>query len=128
MPPPLSQHDSDRDGLINTHELKSLISDGYCRDIPAYIAEQILRKSDVDNNGHLDFDEFYAMSLHHKLMIRNLLTRYCRYVVPPPKPLEGDEPDGAYEKQMSVCPPPLTMVIFSIIEIIMFLVDVIYFQ
>lgn len=68
------------------------------------------------------------MSLHHKLMIRNLLTRYCRYVVPPPKPLEGDEPDGAYEKQMSVCPPPLTMVIFSIIEIIMFLVDVIYFQ
>ncbi|EDW30651.1 GL26733 [Drosophila persimilis] len=122
------KHDSDRDGLISTHELKELISDGYCRDIPAYIAEQILRRSDVDNNGHLDFEEFYTMSLHHKWMVRNILARYCRYVVPPPKPLEGDEPDGAYEKQMSICPPPLTMVIFSIIEIIMFLVDVIHFQ
>ncbi|SPP77886.1 protein rhomboid [Drosophila guanche] len=122
------KHDSDRDGLISTHELKELISDGYCRDIPAYIAEQILRRSDSDNDGHLDFEEFYTMSLHHKWMVRNLLARYCRMVVPPPKPLEGDEPDGAYEKQMSICPPPLTMVIFSIIEIIMFLVDIIHFQ
>ncbi|XP_034664436.1 protein rhomboid [Drosophila subobscura] len=122
------KHDSDRDGLISTHELKGLISDGYCRDIPAYIAEQILRRSDTDNDGHLDFEEFYTMSLHHKWMVRNLLARYCRMVVPPPKPLEGDEPDGAYEKQMSICPPPLTMVIFSIIEIIMFLVDIIHFQ
>ncbi|KAH8304208.1 rhomboid-related protein 2 [Drosophila kikkawai] len=122
------KHDSDRDGLINTHELKELISDGYCRDIPAYISAQILKRSDQDNDGHLDFEEFYSMSLHHKWMARNLLARYCRYVVPPPKPLEGDEPDGAYEKQMSICPPPLTMVIFSIIEIIMFLVDVIHFQ
>ncbi|EDX17655.1 GD17034 [Drosophila simulans] len=61
-------------------------------------------------------------------ILSHMLTRYCRYVVPPPKPLEGDEPDGAYEKQMSICPPPLTMVLFSIIEIIMFLVDVIHFQ
>ncbi|XP_022220038.1 protein rhomboid [Drosophila obscura] len=122
------KHDSDRDGLIGTHELKELISDGYCRDIPAYIAEQILRRSDVDNDGHLDFEEFYTMSLRHKWMVRNILARYCRFVVPPPKPLEGDEPDGAYEKQMSICPPPLTMVIFSIIEIIMFLVDIIHFQ
>jgi len=83
---------------------------------------------DQDNDGHLDFEEFYAMSLRHKWMVRNMLTRYCRFVVPPPKPLEGDEPDGAYEKQMSICPPPLTMVLFSIIEIIMFLVDVIHFQ
>ncbi|EDX16132.1 GD18262 [Drosophila simulans] len=59
----LTQHDSDRDGLINTHELKELISDGYCRDIPAYIADQILKRSDQDNDGHLDFEEFYAMSL-----------------------------------------------------------------
>ncbi|XP_017869332.1 PREDICTED: protein rhomboid [Drosophila arizonae] len=122
------KHDSDRDGLIDVHELKGLISCGRCHDIPPHITEQILRRSDTDNNGHLDFEEFYAMSLHHKWMIRNMLTRYCRYVVPPPRPLEGDELDGAYEKQMSICPPPLTMVIFSIIEIIMFLVDVIYFQ
>lgn len=36
--------------------------------------------------------------------------------------------DGAYEKQMSICPPPLTMVVFSLVEIVMFLIDVIHFQ
>lgn len=36
--------------------------------------------------------------------------------------------DGAYERSMKFCPPPLTMIIFSIIEIVMFLVDIIYFQ
>lgn len=29
---------------------------------------------------------------------------------------------------MTFCPPPLTMIIFSIVEIIMFLADIIYFQ
>lgn len=37
-------------------------------------------------------------------------------------------PDGAYERSMSLCPPPLTMIIFSILEIIAFLIDIIYFQ
>ncbi|XP_030382119.1 protein rhomboid [Scaptodrosophila lebanonensis] len=122
-----NHHDADRDGRINTHELKQLISNGYCQDIPAYIADQILKRADDDNSGALDFEEFYQMSLRQQLMFRNLLALYCRAVVPPPTP-RGDEPDGAYERQMSVCPPPLTMVIFSIIEIIMFLVDVIHFQ
>lgn len=36
--------------------------------------------------------------------------------------------DGAYERSMTVCPPPLTMITFSIIEIIMFLIDIIYFR
>lgn len=55
------------------------------------MAQQILKMSDTDNNGHLDFEEFYRMSQKHQWMIRNLLTRYCRLVVPPPKPLEGDQ-------------------------------------
>lgn len=36
--------------------------------------------------------------------------------------------DGAYERSMTVCPPPLTMITFSILEIIMFLVDIIHFR
>ncbi|XP_058975088.1 protein rhomboid [Musca domestica] len=122
------RHDADADGKISIHELKGLIEAGLCRDIPPNVAQQILKMSDNDNNGYLDFEEFYAMSKRHKWMIRNLLASYCRMVVPPPKPLEGDQLDGAYEKQMSICPPPLTMVIFSLVEIIMFLVDVIHFQ
>ncbi|XP_067637635.1 rhomboid-related protein 2 [Eurosta solidaginis] len=121
-------HDSDGDGYIGIHELKDLINAGLCSDIPEYIATQILQKNDDDNDGRLDFEEFYRMSQTHKWMIRNILTKYCRLVVPPPKAIEGDQLDGVYEKQMSVCPPPLTMVMFSIIEIVFFLVDVIHFQ
>lgn len=36
--------------------------------------------------------------------------------------------DGEYEHSMSICPPPLTMIIFSIVEIIMFFVDIIYLR
>lgn len=36
--------------------------------------------------------------------------------------------DGAYENQMKFFPPPLTMVIFSIIEVVFFVVDIIYFK
>lgn len=32
--------------------------------------------------------------------------------------------DGAYESQMRFFPPPLTMVIFSIIEVVFFVVDI----
>lgn len=34
--------------------------------------------------------------------------------------------DGAYESQMRFFPPPLTMVIFSIIEVIFFVVDILH--
>lgn len=121
-------YDTDNDGLVSIHELKGLIEAGVCRDIPYHIAKQILTLSDTDFNGQLNFEEFYHMSQRHKWLVRNILARYCRLIVPPPKSLEGDQLDGAYEKQMSICPPPLTMVVFSLIEIVMFLIDVIHFQ
>uniref|UniRef100_A0A1B0FFD2 Rhomboid-like protein n=1 Tax=Glossina morsitans morsitans TaxID=37546 RepID=A0A1B0FFD2_GLOMM len=123
-----AHYDADSDGLVNIHELKDLIEAGVCRDIPYHIAEQILSLSDTDFNGQLNFEEFYRMSQRHKWLVRNILARYCRLIVPPPKSLEGDQLDGAYEKQMSICPPPLTMVVFSLVEIVMFLIDVIHFQ
>lgn len=42
--------------------------------------------------------------------------------------LSNSFPDGAYERSMRVCPPPLTMIIFSMVEVMMFLVDIIYFR
>lgn len=36
--------------------------------------------------------------------------------------------DGAYEHSMSICPPPLAMFIFSIVEIGMFLLDIVYLR
>lgn len=122
------KYDSDGDGLISTPELKALIASAGCRDMPAHMAEQIMQRSDEDHDGCLDFEEFYAMSLRNRWIMRRLVARYCRYVVPSPKRQPVDEVDGEYERQMSLCPPPLTMIIFSIIEIIAFLVDVIHFQ
>ncbi|XP_073831660.1 rhomboid-related protein 2-like [Musca autumnalis] len=122
------RHDADADGKISIHELKALIAADLCGDIPHNVTQQILKMSDNDNNGYLDFEEFYAMSKRHKWTIHNLLASYCRMFVPPPKALENDQVDGLYEEQMSICPPPLTMVIISLVEIIMFLIDVIHFQ
>ncbi|KAL5277083.1 RHBDL2 family protein [Megaselia abdita] len=104
-----------------------MISQGMCRDIPNNLASQIMQMSDRDNNGQLNFEEFFQLSQRHPWIITNLLRNYCRIVVPSPH-REEDQIDGAYERQMNFCPPPLTMVIFSLIEIIVFLVDVIYFQ
>lgn len=36
--------------------------------------------------------------------------------------------DGQYENSMTFCPPPLTMIVFSIIEIITFIIDIIHFR
>lgn len=34
--------------------------------------------------------------------------------------------DGAYEKEMTFCPPPMTMIIISIIEVLFFAIDIHY--
>lgn len=85
------QYDADRDGVISTVELKGLIGAGLCRDIPYHIAAQILQKSDSDNDGDLDFEEFFQMSQRNKWMIKNVLMGYCRMIIPAPHRIEGDQ-------------------------------------
>ncbi|XP_055305012.1 rhomboid-related protein 2-like [Sitodiplosis mosellana] len=119
--------DTNNDGRLNIRELKQHIKNLQCR-LPEYLAEHIFRMSDEDSDGALNFEEFYQLSLRQKWLFSHLVFRYCKMIVPSPNRPEADETDGAYERSMTVCPPPLTMITFSIVEIIMFLVDIIYFS
>lgn len=119
------KYDRNRNNYLDLKEIKRLIKDHACEDIPKGAVKEILRTADTNNDGKLSFDEFYIMCTEREWLVRSYAVKYCKLVVPSPH--RGvDETDGAYENSMTFCPPPLTMVIFSIIEIIFFLIDVIY--
>lgn len=85
------QLDQDRDGFLNIHELKLMIRNHQCDNIPENLAHHILRMHDEDSNGKLDFDEFYRMSLQQEWLISRLMKRYCKLIVPSPHRPEEDE-------------------------------------
>ncbi|CAO1422679.1 unnamed protein product [Diamesa hyperborea] len=120
------KYDTNRDGFLAKRELKQLIHDhpAQCTDIPKGIAKAMLNIHDTNNDGQLDFEEFFQLSQQHQWVVRDFAVRYCKYLVPSRDGAHADETDGAYESQMTFFPPPLTMVIFSIIEVIFFAVDI----
>lgn len=85
------QLDTDRDGHLSIHEIKTFIRNRQCRNLPENLANQIVQMNDNDANGLLDFEEFYRMSIKQEWLINRLLTKYCKLVVPPPRRLEEDE-------------------------------------
>uniref|UniRef100_A0A336KA11 CSON008469 protein n=1 Tax=Culicoides sonorensis TaxID=179676 RepID=A0A336KA11_CULSO len=120
------QYDRNNSGTLSVSEMKRLINDHACQNLPSGAAKKILNLGDTDNDGKLSFEEFYKMCTERDHLMRDYAARYCKLVVPRRDMRHGiDEADGAYENSMTFCPPPLTMVIFSIIEIVFFLVDII---
>lgn len=120
------QYDRNNDGTLSVREMKRLIKDHACQSLPSNAARKIMKLGDTDNDGRLDFEEFYVMCTEKDWLMKDYAVKYCKMVVPRRDHRMGeDQPDGAYESSMTFCPPPLTMVIFSIIEIIFFLVDII---
>lgn len=122
------KYDTDNNRKLNIHELKEMIRHGRCAELPRGMTRQILNMSDHDSDGYLSFEEFYKMSQAHQWLFRDFLVSYCRRIIPSPHRVEGDQLDGLYEREMSFCPPPLTMIMFSILEIIAFIIDVMYFS
>lgn len=84
------QLDTDRDGRLNIRELKAHIRNFQCRNLPDYLANHILRMSDDDSDGVLDFEEFYKLSLRQEWLFSRLIFNYCKMLVPAPN-RERDE-------------------------------------
>ncbi|XP_029733981.1 rhomboid-related protein 2 isoform X2 [Aedes albopictus] len=119
------KYDRNRTGLLSIQELKRMINNRRCPDLPKGFVKNLLKTADTNNDGHLDFEEFYQMSREHHYLFRDMCVRYCKLVIPSRNPATVDETDGEYERSMSLWPPPLTMIVFSIVEIIFFVIDII---
>ncbi|XP_035723843.1 rhomboid-related protein 2-like isoform X1 [Vespa mandarinia] len=129
------KYDLDEDGKISYQELKAMIrASAYSNDIPANVVRIIMRKADLDDSGYLEYPEFIAM-IHRKDMqgvFGHLVQRYVHSMVPQ-RPIavqystqtSSDIPDGQYEEEYSCRPPAVAMIIISILEIILFLYDVV---
>ncbi|XP_055612378.1 rhomboid-related protein 2-like [Uranotaenia lowii] len=118
-----NRYDRDGNGRISITELKTLVRSGECSDLPEGFVKRLMKTSDTNNDGQLDFEEFSRMAQKHQYLFKNLCVRYCRLVVPGRSRIE---PDSEYEQSMSLWPPPLTMLVFSVVQVISFVVDIIY--
>lgn len=83
--------DTNHDGVLNIRELKNHIRNYQCRNLPDYLAKHILKMSDEDSDGVLDFEEFYQLSLRQEWLFSRLVFKYCRMIVPLPHRPEGDQ-------------------------------------
>ncbi|XP_076281091.1 rhomboid-4 isoform X2 [Lasioglossum baleicum] len=121
------KYDLDGDGKISYQELKAMIHRStYSNDIPTRVVHVIMRNADLDDSGYLEYPEFIAM-IHRKDMqgvFGHLVQRYVQSMVPQ-RPTQSDYPDGQYEEEYTCKPPALAMIIISILEITLFLYDVI---
>uniref|UniRef100_A0A182NNA5 Rhomboid-like protein n=1 Tax=Anopheles dirus TaxID=7168 RepID=A0A182NNA5_9DIPT len=122
------KYDTNSDGYLNVREMKRIIQEKNCPDMPELCAKQLLKISDVNNDGRLDFEEFYKLSIEHPYFLWKMCLQYCKVVVPNRNGVAADVIDGEYEQSMKLWPPPLMMIIFSILEIIFFVVDIVKTQ
>ncbi|CAL1683163.1 unnamed protein product [Lasius platythorax] len=130
------KYDLDGDGKISLQELKAMVCGvEFCNDVPPEVIRTIMRKADLDDSGYLEYPEFIAM-IHRKDMqgiFGSIVQRYVHSMIPqrPTRAMRqtsvgsSDYPDGLYEEEYSCRPPAIAMIIISIIEIILFLYDVI---
>ncbi|XP_015114485.1 rhomboid-related protein 2 isoform X2 [Diachasma alloeum] len=129
------KYDLDGDGKISYNELKAMVRGSSCTDdIPPRVVRLIMHKADLDESGYLEYPEFIAM-IHRKDMqgvFGHFINRYVHTMVPCRPTLStqlsarisADFPDGQYEEEYSCRPPPVAMIIISIIEIILYVYDI----
>ncbi|RZF32801.1 hypothetical protein LSTR_LSTR011447 [Laodelphax striatellus] len=130
------KYDTDGDGKLNLGELKaSITSSGFSHDIPDHVVAKLIKLSDKNRDGHIDFAEFIHLleTDEGRAHFNHLLSQYIHYTVPVRggagahrrgKVRRPDTPDGEYEDEYSCFPPPLCMVLVSVIEIAVFAYDV----
>lgn len=55
----------------------------------------MLNNHDTNNDGQLDFEEFFQLSQQHQWVVRDFAVRYCKYLVPSRDGAHADE-TGTY--------------------------------
>ncbi|EEB13444.1 conserved hypothetical protein [Pediculus humanus corporis] len=127
-----NKFDKNRDGKISFKELKKRIKE-YNSEIPASTIRSILKKADTDEDGVLDLNEFLALvksSREARGLFSNSLDKWVQTVCVVPKKgicaeYTGDVTDAEieYEEHYSCCPPPLFMIIITVLELFAYIYD-----
>lgn len=138
-----SMFDENKDGHIDIRELKRMIRD-MGTSIPTQTAQRILSVSDDDNDGFLNYSEFVKMMHNPQFseLFGKYLNTYLNALIPQRNKTRitqrsrdeldsraaDSEPDGKFEEEYSCWPPPITMILISVIEITLFIIDDVYFD
>jgi hypothetical protein len=107
-----------------------------CNDLPPSIVSKV-RSFRQENGDQLSFADFYKLINSHDWVFRDFIVGYCESVTMPrqgrkhrrnvPKTLSANSfhtlAGGAYERHMKFFPPRLAMVMFSVIEVIIFVIE-----
>ncbi|XP_011313673.1 rhomboid-related protein 2-like [Fopius arisanus] len=130
------KYDLDGDGKISYNELKEMLKESsYENDIPPSVVKMILQKADPDRSGYLVYPEFLAMIQRKDMQgfFGRLISGYV-YTLVPERPIPSDPysprtsvaaSEGRYEKEYNCRPPAIGMLIISIMEIVLFLYDIV---
>lgn len=78
------QYDEDHDGFLSVHEMVNLVKHrpAECTDLPKTVAKNLIKMHDENNDGKLNFDEFYKLSQEHS-WVRDICIKYCKLIIPP---------------------------------------------
>lgn len=79
------QLDKDCDGFLCVSELKKLIKEHpeQCKDLPKGVTDYLHQIHDENNDGKLDFEEFYKLTRKNHWVVADWCAKYCEYIIPP---------------------------------------------
>ncbi|KAJ1524359.1 hypothetical protein ONE63_010861 [Megalurothrips usitatus] len=129
-----NKYDEDSDGRISLAEMKKVLkSNAFENDIPQRCIKRLLKRSDENKDGYIDYSEFLKMIQEPEVrsMFGQGVQRYIKRTIVPRRPPPSvqramDTTDyGEYEDEYTCNPPAVCMIIVSLLEIIAFLYDVI---
>jgi Ca2+-binding EF-hand superfamily protein len=71
-------------------EMKNLVKNhpGQCSDLPKTFAKNLIKKHDENNDGKLNFEEFFKLSQEQN-WIRDICIKYCELIVPRREPVDN---------------------------------------
>ncbi|KAK0075882.1 hypothetical protein PV326_011216, partial [Microctonus aethiopoides] len=108
------------------NELNAMIRDSsFNDDIPPRVVRIIMHKADLNESGYLEYPKFIAMTFFNTLYINTMVPQRPTLTSQQSTRSFADSIDGQYEEVYSCRPPAIAIIIISIIEVVVFLYDVI---